>query len=454
MKSVLSTSRSEPARNVSLQPPAEKPARGIVRFCAPSLFLMLVACLLPVPFHGAEGDNRAEPTPSLLIEVELDAPLKLSHLKPGNALQGKVMRDVYSGNRLLFPAGSRLHLTVGNLERRGREHNDHWPWVVQFFTPRHVYYPSFRSASVSLPDGIGIPVRVSFVSAIHVIGVSARAKSAAQSQDSGQAISKVATGKKHAPQRRSGSGPKWMLEAERPAASDLPSTASEENPASPVSPLLSETLAAGTKAETILLDRLSASKNHAGDLFQARLVEPVRLGSRVVLPEGALFEGRVAKSVPPRWLSRPGSLYLTFTKFAQPTGGGAGIVASPTGVEVDQRSRITMNSEGGLRGGSPGKAHLLIDLGVTGGIAKVSDDSFQLIAEALISTATDASTAGSARMVGLAFSAFYLITRRGRDVVLPKYTRMDITFNQPLSLSLVERRRGAMVGTSASNGTP
>jgi hypothetical protein len=155
------------------------------------------------------------------------------------------------------------------------------------------------------------------------------------------------------------------------------------------------------------------------------------LGSRVVLPEGAIFEGKVLKSVPPRRLSRPGSLYLTFTKFALPTGGGAAIVASLAGAEVDQRSRISMNSEGVLRGGSPGKARLLIDLGVTGGIAKVSDDSFQTIAEALISTATDASTAGSARLVGASFSALYLTTRHGRDVLLPKYTKMDITFDQP-----------------------
>jgi hypothetical protein len=124
-------------------------------------------------------------------------------------------------------------------------------------------------------------------------------------------------------------------------------------------------------------------------------------------------------------------LYLTFTKIALPTGRGAALPASLAGAEVDQRSRITMNSEGGLRGGSPGKARLLIDIGVTGGFAKVSDDSFQLIAEALISTATDASTAGSARLVGAAFSALYLITRHGRDVILPKYTKMDITFDRP-----------------------
>ena len=429
--------RSDQELGVSLGPSAERILPRVLRTYAPSVFLALVACLLAVPLAGAQSDNRPVPTPSLFIEVQLDAPLKLSHLEPGNALQGKVAHDVYSGNRLLFPAGSRVHLTVGDLERRPREGNDHWPWVVQFFTPRHEYYPSFQSASISLPDGTGIPMRLSFLSAIHQVEVSAWAKPAAQTQEASQATSKVTSGKKKARQQMSGSGPTWILEAERPRGRDLPSTASGENCSNPVPPALPEMLAAGTQAQVILLERLSASKNHAGDSFQARLLEPVRLGSRVVLPEGGLFEGHVVRSVPPRWLSRPGSLYLTFTKFALPTGEGAAIAASLAGAEVDQRSRITMNSEGGLRGGSPGKARLLIDLGVTGGIAKVSDDSFQLIAETLISTATDASTAGSARLVGAAFSALYLITRHGRDVILPKYTKMDITFNQPLSFVIV-----------------
>jgi hypothetical protein len=423
--------RSDQELGVSLEPSAERPLFRVLRTYAPSVFLALVACLLAVPLAGAQSDNRPVPTPSLFIEVQLDVPLKLSHLRPGSVLEGKVTREVYAGNRQLFPAGSRVHLTVGDLERRPREHHDHWPWVVHLFAPRHENYPSFQSASISLPDGTRIPMRVSFLSAIHQIEVSTRAKPAAQSHEVTQATSKVTSGKKKARRQMSGSGPTWILEAERPRGRDLPSTASGENCSNPVPPPLPEMLAAGTQAQVILLERLSASKNHAGDSFQVRLLEPVCLGSRVVLPEGALFEGHIVRSVPPRWLSRPGSLYLTFTKFALRTGEGAAIVASLADAEVDQRSRITMNSEGGLRGGSPGKARLLIDLGVTGGIAKVSDDSFQLIAEALISTATDASTAGSARLVAAALSALYLITRHGRDVILPKYTKMDITFDQP-----------------------
>jgi hypothetical protein len=42
---------------------------------------------------------------------------------------------------------------------------------------------------------------------------------------------------------------------------------------------------------------------------------------------------------------------------------------------------------------------MLINIGVTAGIAKEVDDGAQLVIEAIVSTATDASTAGTARIV-------------------------------------------------------
>jgi len=194
------------------------------------------------------------------------------------------------------------------------------------------------------------------------------------------------------------------------------------------------TLAAGAPARLILLTPVSASKNHPGDSFYAQLLEPARLSSGTTLPEGTIIEGRVARRVPPRWLSRPGSLNVTFTGLTLPSGVRSGIAASLVEAEVEKGSQMRMDSEGGLRGGNPGIAHVLIDLGVTAGIAKVTDDSFQLVAETLLSTATDASTAGSARLAAAAFSGLYLISRHGRDVILPKYTEMDMRFDQPRSV--------------------
>ncbi len=50
-----------------------------------------------------------------------------------------------------------------------------------------------------------------------------------------------------------------------------------------------------------------------------------------------------------------------------------------------------------------------------------------------MSSATDASTAGTARIVAACASGLFLVTRRGRDVIVPKYTEMDVIFNRPAS---------------------
>jgi hypothetical protein len=55
-------------------------------------------------------------------------------------------------------------------------------------------------------------------------------------------------------------------------------------------------------------------------------------------------------------------------------------------------------------------------------------------AEALISKATDTSTAGGAKIVAAALSGLYLITRHRRDVSLSPYIRMEISFDRPALL--------------------
>ena len=195
------------------------------------------------------------------------------------------------------------------------------------------------------------------------------------------------------------------------------------------------TVAAGTRAKVILLDGLSASKSRQGDSFHARLVEPVYSGSILALPEGSVIEGTVVKSSAPRMLSRAGSVLLSFTAVARPPGTTEPIAASIAGVELDRRSHTRVDSEGHLRGDRPGKVWIAMNLGMTAGLAKAADDGLQLVIEAIVSTATDVSTAGAARLVAACASGLFMLTRHGRDVVLPKFTEMDITFDRPASLS-------------------
>jgi hypothetical protein len=101
---------------------------------------------------------------NLYVKVQLDSKVKLSALKPEDMVEGRLSRSVYSQDKQLFPAGSRVRLTVDKLEQRRRAPNDHWPWVIKAFTPQHEKYPTFQSAQVSLADGQEVLLRVSLVS--------------------------------------------------------------------------------------------------------------------------------------------------------------------------------------------------------------------------------------------------------------------------------------------------
>jgi hypothetical protein len=365
--------------------------------------------------------------------------MKTRALRPGNIVHGTLARDVYGGDRELFTAGSTIRLTVDHLEKRKREHDDHWPGVIMLFAPRHTNYPVFRSGSVHLPGG-DVQLNLSLISVTRPIEVRAsnRSKDAAapvalpHPNEGGTAVVATASPSEQAARKKRAASQTLILEAVAP---DTTPGFPPSDSAGAKAPASSSAVPAGTQAQIVLLAPLSASKSRPGDVFHARLIEPVRAGHDIILPAGAIFDGKVVKSKPPRWLSRPGSLYLAFTELTLPSGAPVPVAAQLAGAQTDQRSNLRMDSEGEMSGGRPGTAWMLISLGVTGGIAKATDDGFQLIAEALLSTATDASTAGAARIVAACASGIYMVTRHGRDVVLPRFTKLDVVFSRPLAMA-------------------
>ena len=373
----------------------------------------ILAMIVGIPLAGAAQDEASDQGP-LIVEVQPNGTPKLSRLKPGDRVQGKVKTGVYSGERELIPSGSPIELTVSSVERRRRAPSDRWPWVVRLFARRRTRCPSTLAATVHLPDGSKRPFSLTFVSAPHEEELTAKTVSR-----------ELRAGRLPVRTQKSGISPTLVLELGRPSDEEARSGGFAPIPAT-----ARDGVTAGTVAHVRLLRDLRASKSRAGDTFMSRLAEPVSLSSGVVLPEGLLVQGKVVQSVAPRRLCRSASLSVSFTELLLPSGRKTVISASPSRVVVDRASGLRMNNEGELKGARPGKARLLIDLGVTGGISKVSDDSFQLVVEALVSTATDASTAGSARIVAAVFSGVYMLTRHGRDVTLPRYTNIAITFDR------------------------
>ena len=335
-----------------------------------------------------------------MLYVSPDVAPHFSKLKPGDALTGTLARPVYHGYNQIFPAGSKVQLAVDRIERlKKAPHADDRPFAIRLFAPRHQSTPVFRSATVTRPDGTKLPLAATFLKFTRKME-----------------IRQGSASKKAAPAQ-----PALILSA------DLAGAPPSGN-AEPV------TLEAGARARVILMQDLSASKSRRGDRFQAMLAEPLRQGTKVVLPAGSMFEGLITKRVPPRRLSRPGTLALSFTGLTFRGVVPAPISASLSAVEVDQGSHMKLDPEAAIHGGSPGVTRMLIETGVAAGLAKVTDDSLQLVLELLISTATDASTAGTARIAAACVSGIFMLSRHGRDVILPKYTQMEVTLNRTVSL--------------------
>lgn len=371
-----------------------------------------------------------------VVWVILDNRVQLNKTGPGAALEGKLERAVYWRDQEVFPAGSRVRMVVDQVVSQEKvDAVDDRPFFIHLFAPRHERVAQFRSARVTLPWGEEIPLRAVF------LALSERAELRARpgTPVAGPANAERNPSRNAAPSPSSKKPPAWVLTLQvEPKSASFPTLARARAARVPgavpacVQPC---TVAGGTRLSTVLLAGLSASKNHEGQTFQALLLEPVLAGSSVAIPQGAIVQGTLAKSVPPRRLYRPASMNLLFTRVILPGGGAIAVSASPMAAEVDRGTHMTMDAEGRIHAMNPGKARFLFDFGVTGGISKVADDTTQLIIEAISSTATDASTAGVARIAALGASAIYMLTRHGRDVILPPFTEMDLSLTRDVSMA-------------------
>jgi hypothetical protein len=382
----------------------------------------------------AGGQDTAQSSPSsataapVYLKLQMDGPLRLSSLKPGDVIAGKLARDAYSPQGEVFASGSATRLSVDHVEKRRRKDSGRWPWVVGAFTPRWERFPVFTEARIVGANDVVTTLPVAVVSSgqrTEILAAPANGKREKKLPTTNRASASVAP---H-------SGPELLLEtrdwrAPTATPADGSRSAAAAAPSEPVPSTWDAP--AGTRCRILLLDDIRASTSHANDPVRAVLLEPVLAEHQVVFPAGSIFEGSVTKAVRPRMLSRAGTVAIAFRNVTIPGGMRIPVGSSIVGVEMDSKSKMRVDQEGRVHGGPPGLKWLLIDGGVAAGLTKIADDGTQLLTEAIISTATDASTAGTARIAGLCVSGIFMLTRHGRDARLPKYTEMTVALDRPL----------------------
>jgi hypothetical protein len=366
-----------------------------------------------------------------VIWIAMEGRTQLKKTAEGTTLEGKLARNVYWRDTGIFPKGGAVRLVVEHIESKKKAFAvDDRPFIIHLFAPRHDVTARFRSVIVLMPGGLEVPLRAKF------IALNQRAEISADRANS--TFKKGLTASGGSAQKGKKPAPPWVLTLEvEPVTTTFAALAAANAGNQSIAPAACPepcTLAGGTRMPVALMGGLSASKNRQGQSFQAVLLEPVVVGSTIAIPQGSILQGVLAKRVPPRRLYRPGMLNLLFNHLALPSGAATVIAASPVAAEVDRGTHMTMDAEGKIHAQSPGTARFLLDFGVTGGISKVTDDTTQLIIEAISSTATDASTAGVAKFAALGATAIYMLTRHGRDVILPPYTEMDVSLDRAVSL--------------------
>ena len=191
-----------------------------------------------------------------------------------------------------------------------------------------------------------------------------------------------------------------------------------------VAPVSNGSIPAGTSVRVDLITSLHTGKNRIGDVFQARVVEPVLVGNHLAIPEGAVFEGIVSQAKRAGRPYRSGRMRLSFQTFRLPGGQPIEIAVSATGGALAHS--ITMDAEGGLHGGPLDRKQALINIGVAYATGKFLDDMIEESAKAALGAAVAGSAATVARYVGLSAGTVMFLMHRGRDVSLDRTDRTAI----------------------------
>lgn len=364
----------------------------------------------------AEGEVRIPQ--GTFLQVELAQRTNWKRLARNSVVEGELMLPVFVGSDVAIPKQTKISLTIESVKKVG---NDSGKWrkagqaVVRAFNPLEKslaaeYAIRVSKTEIETPQG-------SLVVTAKALRAGYAAMIEPKVERSGEAYSLEAPGANAGGTK--GKRQTVILQLEDGVLWPTPPARRIENADE------SNT----HKVRAFLLTQLSASHSQKDDAFQARLAEPVRLGDRV-FEEGSVVDGKVSQSVPPRMLSRAGSLHLRIDRITSPEGASVAVAGALGGVEAEPGAKYTLDEEGGLHGLRPGMKNALVDLSIAYAMGKISDDLAETPIRAVGAAMSDAAVANAARYFGLGASAVFLVTRHGRDVYLPRYSEIEIDFGR------------------------
>ena len=171
-------------------------------------------------------------------------------------------------------------------------------------------------------------------------------------------------------------------------------------------------LPAGTVIEMELLDNLSSKLNVAGDIFKARVIDPISMGGIEVIPIDSIVEGTVTEAVSAKQMTGQASLTLQFTKITLPGGESVGIEAS-----LSEKGKKIGKRTAGIVGGSAAGGAVLGRI--------IGKDTKGAVIGAVLGAAVGTGVASS---------------QKGQELKLPAGTGVSIELASPAQVTVPQMR--------------
>lgn len=183
---------------------------------------------------------------------------------------------------------------------------------------------------------------------------------------------------------------------------------------------LAQTLPAGTPLRVKLENTLATFSSKEGDPFSGRVIEPVMLGGKTLLPIGTTVQGRVTKINEPRRIAGKPTIGIFPEALVLPS--GERYMLNAVTVDTSLQKGTDVNTEGQFKGaGHDGKDMTEIGFGTGGG----------MLVGGLIG-------GGKGLLIGGTTGATLTVAHwlgKKRSAMLPAGTELDMELSRPLVMT-------------------
>jgi hypothetical protein len=445
------------------------------------MFLFIWVCTSRSPAQMAASQPQPSPEPHVIpltvssatpLQIALDKEVRVR--KVGEPITGWVMQPVYVFDHLVIPVGTAATgriLAIDPVPGRTRTLSA----LNADFTPSHKLSVTFDE--LILPDGRHMDLHATVVpgsgQVIRLVTADEHKKSAvkdaaAQKMDQARAqwnnaMKQVKSpGRMHVVTRYAvaqlpvhpqyiDAGTLYSLELSQPLDFGSESVSSDSLSAVGTPP------PPGSLAHAVLLTPLNSATTSKSTDVEAELSQPLLDQERLILPAGTRLRGTVLQVRPARSLHRNGQLRITFREVVLPNGAVQTVDTRLQGIQSDSADNAQLDSEGGTK--STDSKTRYLSTGASVGLALIGSGGRNDVGDA-------SPTAGGATgfkliglIVGVAFrshtygilmsayggtrSIYNNFLGKGRNIVFPKDTVMEIGFGNRTSMPMPGESTGA-----------